>query len=691
MAKTKDYINREISWLSFNERVLQEAMDPSVPLLERLKFLGIFSSNLDEFFSVRVGTLQRMLDAGVKSRAMVSGSPKKVMNEVHDIVIGLRDKFDTAFRQITSELENYNVYIVDETELSDEQQAFLKTYFDEKLRHRLVPIMIKDLPEFPYLRNQAIYLAVSMYRYSESQHVNYALIEVPADVLPRFIVLPDSDKGTCVIMLDDVIRFRLEGIFSTFDYGSIKAYTIKLTRDAELDFEDDVTKSFFEKVSESLKARERGEPVRFVYDQEMPGDLLEFILGKLHLVGFDNIVSGGRYHNARDFMNFPAVGPETLVYKKDKPLLHRDLIRHKSMFNAIKERDILLHYPYQSFGHYIDLLREAAIDPNVVSIKTTLYRVARSSNVGNALINAVKNGKEVTVVIELQARFDEERNMYWTRKLEEAGAKIIDGVPNLKVHSKLCHITRLEGGELVHYSCIGTGNFNEDTAKVYCDHTLMTANKDLTNEVERIFNFFNCNYKRFVYKHLLVSPMHMRRKLLAMIDKERKNAMAGRPAYIYAKMNSLVDSQLIRKLYDAGMEGVKIKLIIRGICSLVPGVKGLSENIEVISIVDKYLEHSRILIFCNGGNEKYYISSADWMVRNLDRRIEVAAPIYDHDLQQELKEYMELQFRDNMKARVINEPQDNKYRKRAGNELCRAQVDIYRFLEGKLRDVEVNR
>ena len=691
MARTKDYVNREISWLAFNERVLQEAMDPAVPLLERLKFLGIFSSNQDEFFSVRVGTLKRMLDAGVKSKAMVGGSPKKVMKDVHDIVIRLRDNFDTVFQQIRKELERYSVYIVDGTELNMEQQSFLKTYFNDKVRPRLVPIMIKDLPEFPYLRNQAIYLAIAMYRYSEPQHFNYALIEVPADVLPRFIVLPDPENGTCVMMLDDVIRFGLADIFSTFDYESIKAYTIKLTRDAELDFDDDVTKSFFEKVSESLKAREKGEPVRFVYDREIPEDLLDFILTRLHISGFDNLVSGGRYHNARDFMNFPAVGPDTLMYRKDIPLAHKDLMRHKSMFSAIKEKDILLHYPYQSFGYHIDLLREAAIDPSVISIKTTLYRVAKTSNVVNALINAVKNGKEVTVVIELQARFDEELNMYWTRKLEEAGARIIDGVPNLKVHSKLCHITRQEGDDLVHYSCIGTGNFNEDTAKVYCDHTLMTANKNLTNEVEHLFDFFRYNYKSFIYNHLLVSPMHMRRKLLRMIDNERKNAIAGKPAYIYAKMNSLVDSQMIRKLYDASREGVKIRLIIRGICSLVPGVKGLSENIEVISIVDKYLEHSRILIFSNAGDEKYYISSADWMVRNLDRRIEVAVPIYDHDLQQELRHYMELQFRDNTKARVINEQQDNTYRKGNEGSVYRSQLDIYGFLKDKLGDAGVNR
>lgn len=691
MAKSKDYVNRELSWLSFNERVLQEAMDTTVPLLERLKFLGIFSSNQDEFFSVRVGTLQRMLDAGIKSKAMVGGSPKKVMAEVHDVVLRLRDKFDAVFSEIRQELEACNIFIVDDTELNEEQQAFLRAYFNEKVRRRLVPIMVKDLPEFPYLKNQAIYLAVAMYKYSDPQQYNYALIEIPADILPRFVVLPDAGDKKCIMMLDDIIRWGLADIFPTFDFESIKAYTIKLTRDAEMDFDDDVTKSFFEKVSESLKAREKGEAVRFVYDREMPEDLLEFILSQLHIAGCENIVPGGKYHNARDFINFPAVGPESLTYRKDIPLAHKDLIRHKSTFNAIREKDILLHYPYQSFGHYIDLLREAAIDPHVKSIKVTIYRVAKQSSVINALINAVKNGKEVTAVIELQARFDEELNMYWTKKLEEAGARIIDGVPNLKVHSKLCHITRQEGNELVHYSCIGTGNFNEDTARVYCDHTLMTANKNLTHEVDNLFDFFRNNYKSFTYNHLLVSPLNMRRKLARLINNERKNALAGKPAYIHAKMNSLVDVQIIKKLYEASKDGVKVKLIIRGICSIVPGVEGLSENIEAISIVDKYLEHSRIFIFCNGGEEKYYLSSADWMARNLDRRIEVAVPIYDLDLQRELKEYMDMQFRDNTKARIINRSQDNAYRSGAEEKIYRAQTDTYRFLEYQVGNPEVDR
>ena len=683
--EVNEYVNREISWLSFNARVLQEAKDPTVPLLERLKFLGIFSSNLDEFFSVRVGTLQRMIDAGVKSKAVVGVSPKKVMKQVHSNVLDLRDEFDKVFADLTKELEAHNIFIVDETQLDDKQKAFLKVYFQEKVRPRLIPVMLKDIPDFPYLKNQVLYLVIDVRKKWDPQRSKFALIEVPADVLPRYINLPDSDGRKCVIMLDDVIRFGLDDIFSTFDYDSIGAYTIKLTRDAELDIDDDVTKSFFEKVSESLEERKKGQPVRFVYDREMPYYLLDFTLKRLDIQNFENLVPGGKYHNAKDFMGFPEIGPASAYYEKKQPLPHKDLRSHKSMLAAIKEKDILLHYPYQSFDYFIDLLREAAIDPNVTSIKVTLYRVARNSNVINALINAIKNGKTVTVVIELQARFDEESNIYWTQKLEHEGAKIIDGVPGLKVHSKLCHITRKEGNDIVHYSCIGTGNFNESTAKLYCDHMLMTRDPGITYEVDKIFDFFDHNYKVYNYEHLVVAPLQMRSKFEKLIDTEIKNANDGKPAYIHAKMNSLVDSDMINKLYEASKAGVKVKLVVRGICSLVPGVEGLSENIDVISIVDKYLEHSRIFIFCNDEDEKYFISSADWMVRNLDRRVEVATPIYDMALKKELREYMDIQFADNAKARIINETQDNEYF-RNEHELCRAQECTYTFLEKQLQN-----
>jgi polyphosphate kinase len=443
-------------------------------------------------------------------------------------------------------------------------------------------------------------------------------------------------------------------------------------------------KSFFEKISEGLKQRERGEPVRFVYDREMPEDLLNIILDGLKMKNLENIVPGGRYHNARDFMNFPDVGDSSLLYEKNKPIRHPDLPVNRSILEVIRSKDVMLCYPYHSFDHMIDLLREAAIDPNVTTIKMTLYRVAKNSNVVNALINAVKNGKSVTVVIELQARFDEMANIFWTQKLEEAGATIIDGVPGLKVHAKLCKITRMENDIPVTYACIGTGNFNESTAHVYSDHALLTSNQAITREVKDLFDFFEHTYKHISYDHLIVAPHFMRNKIYRLINTEIRNSKAGKQAYMYLKMNNLVDRRMIEKLYEASQAGVKVRMVTRGIGSLVPGVKGLSENIEVTSIVDKYLEHSRVFIFCNDGDEKYFISSADWMVRNLDRRVEVAVPVYDRSIQEELKQFMEIQFADNTKARIINKEQDNKYVKRKrSSKIRRAQDDLYKLFSNK--------
>lgn len=683
-TKVKKFVNRELSWLSFNERVLQEAADPSLPLLERLKFLGIFSSNQDEFFSVRVSSVQRMIDANVTSSEIFGDPPKKTMKLILKKVIELRDKFDEIFKDVRNKLEEANIYIVNEKNLTATQEIFVHDYFISKVRSRLVPIMFKELKKFPYLKNQAIYLAVDMKKHDDPQSSNYALIEVPVDLLSRYVILPSEDKNNYIILLDDVIRFGLKNIFSIFDYDSINAYTIKITRDAELDIDDDVTKSFFEKMSDGLKQREKGKPVRFVYDMEISKGLLNTILEGLKLKDFENIVPGGRYHNARDFVNFPHVGDASLVLKKDKPIMHPNLAENKSVIDVVRNKDIMLCYPYHSFNHFIDLLREAAIDPSVKAIKMTLYRVAKYSNVVNALVNARKNGKKVTVLIELQARFDEKANIYWTQKLEEAGATIINGVPGLKVHSKLCLIIRKENNILKNYACIGTGNFNESTAYIYSDHLLLTSNQAITKEVAHVFDFLESNYKHINYDHLLVAPHYMRNKLYGLINTEIKNAKAGKKAYIYLKMNNLVDRKMIEKLYQASKAEVKINIIVRSICSLVPGIEGLSENIEIISIVDKYLEHSRIFIFANGGNEKYYISSADWMIRNLDKRIEVAVPIYDKDIQQELKTFIEIQLKDNVKARIIDKDQKNKYvDKGLENEIRRAQVDLYNFFAYK--------
>ncbi len=680
----KKYISREISWLSFNDRVLQEAADPKVPLMERFKFLGIYSSNLDEFYSVRVGTLRRVIKEKIKVKAELGANPTALLNKIQKIVLEQRDKFDDIFTRLKKDLENQKIFIIDEMQLNQEQQEFVKTYLEQEVRPRLVPIMVNEHSPFPYLKNRIIYLAVYMIHRQVPVEKKFALIEVTADILPRFVKLPPIEDRKFIIMLDDIIRFGLRDIFAIFDFDDISAYTIKLTRDAEITIDDDVTISFFEKISKSIKQRKMGLPVRFVYDREMPEDLLEFILEKNNLKKFENLNPGGRYHNARDFVNFPNVGSSRLEYPKIQPLLHPNIGTYRSILQAIKDQDLLLHYPYQSFHHFIDLLREAAIDPNVISIKITLYRVAQKSNVVNSLINASQNGKSVTVVMELQARFDEEANIYWTKKLEEADIHLIDGVPGLKVHSKLCLITRMENGKKVHYGSVGTGNFNESTARVYSDHTLFTSDKRITGELVRVFEFLEKTYKSFSYKHLLVSPFYMRKRLLKMIKNETRNARAGKEAYIYLKLNSLVDQEMIKKLYRASQAGVKIRMIVRGICSLVPGIKDVSENIEVISIVDKYLEHSRILIFANDGDEKIYLSSADWMVRNLDNRVEVAVPVYHPEIQKEIKQFLEIQFQDTVKARIINQNQDNTYKKGTGT--YQAQNDIYHSLDRKPGD-----
>jgi len=678
--KIGKFVNREISWLSFNDRVLQEAADASVPLIERLKFLGIYSSNLDEFFSVRVGTLHRMVSANLKAKQILGGTPKEILRAIHGIVLTQRDKFDTIFTALQSQLALEKIHVLNERELNPAQERWVRRYFLQEVRPRLVPIMLNSLPAFPYLKNVVIYLAVRLCRQADPSTARYALIEVPTKVLPRFVILPREGDNHYIIMLDDVIRHGLKDIFAIFECDTFAAYTIKLTRDAEFDIDDDVTKSFFEKISSSIRQRELGQPVRFVYDREMPADLLSFILKRAALKGFENVISGGRYHNAKDFMSFPNVGGKNLVEPQRPPLLHRDIVRHRSIFSAIRERDILLHFPYHSFDHIIDLLREAAIDPRVKSIKMTLYRAARESNVVNALLNALRNGKQVSVVIELRARFDEKANIRWTKKLEEERARIIEGVPDLKVHSKLCLITRIEDGQPVHYANLATGNFNESTARIYSDHSLLTANPGITREVAKVFKFFEKNYETATYRHLIVSPFFMRSRLSKLLANEIKNARRGKPAYLLAKMNSLVDREMIEKLYNASQAGVKIRMVVRGICSLIPGVKGLSENIEVTSIVDRYLEHSRIFIFCNGGAERTYISSADWMIRNLDNRVEVTTPILDPDLQRELHEFFAIQLRDNTKARNITSAQDNSYRGAGVEPAFRAQEEIYNFL-----------
>jgi polyphosphate kinase len=655
------FINRELSWLSFNARVLQEASDPSVPLVERIKFLGIFSNNMDEFFKVRVATIRRMIDLKMDSRKTLGEKPKKLLHQVQDKVIELQSKSLQTYYGILVELEHEKIYIVDETHLSPEQEQFVVTYFQDKVLSAISPIMFSNFDKFPYLEDRAIYLATKLTR--ANKEIEYAIVDIPTSVLPRFIQLPAIGDRKYIILLDDIIRFNIREVFAIFKYEKYETYTIKLTRDAELDMDNDLTKSFLEKISKSVTRRRTGQPVRFVFDKDIPKDLLKYLTKQLDFTDDDNLIPGGRYHNFNDFMNFPNVGSHALEYASSPPCPHPHIRLGKSLLKAIDDQDILLHFPYQKFTDYINLLREAAIDPDVTKIKTTLYRIAKNSRVISSLMNAVQNGKEVLVIIELQARFDENANIYWARRLEEIGAKVLFGIPGLKIHSKLTLITRKTDKRIRYYSVIGTGNFHEGNAAAYTDVSLLTSDQRIGREVEKLFDYFENPYRYPAFNHLLVAPQFMRRKIYALIDEEIRNARAGKEAWILLKINNLVDSDVIRKLYQASQAGVTVRMVVRGICSLVPGVPGLSENIKAVSIVGRYLEHSRILVTCNGGNERYYISSADWMSRNLNARIEVAAPVYDPNLQKELKFIIETQLQDNVKARIINAEQDNRYKR----------------------------
>ena len=694
--KTKNtYVNRELSWLKFNARVLQEAADEKVPLLERLRFAGIFSNNLDEFFKVRYATVKRVA-MNESSDKELGVHAKELLEEITKEVIQLQDESLSIINTITEELEKEQIFIVNEKTLLPEHEAFVNTYFYDKVRPALFTIILNDLEKFPQLKDDEAYLAVKMtLREDEKasgvqkffsskaykEKIQYALIELPT-TLNRFIELPQVDDKHYIIMLDDVIRFCLHLIFSIFNYESLSANMIKITRDAELDIDDDLSKSFVEKISSSVEDRRKGAPVRFVYDKTIDKDTLHFLIEKMGIVNTDSVIPGGRYHNRRDYMSFPSLGRTDLTYAPIHPLPVKGLTSEESLLKKIAEKDYLQFTPYHTFSNIIWFLREAALDPKVKSVKITIYRLAKNSQVVNSLINAVKNGKKVTVQIELQARFDEESNIRYAEQLKAEGVKLIFGVRGLKVHSKICVIEREEGKGIKRYGFISTGNFNESTAKVYTDYTLFTANQDILKEVNKVFNFFETNYNIQKYKHLIVSPHYTKKILKQLIEEEIKNAKAGKEAYIKLKMNNITSYKMIDKLYEASRAGVKIQMIVRGICCLVPGIEGMSENIEVISIVDKFLEHPRLFIFGNNGNPKVYISSADWMTRNISFRVEVGCPIYDETIKQELIDTFEISWADNVKARVIDQAQDNHYRPHT-LPAQRSQVALYEYYQQK--------
>ncbi len=681
MAKKKQFINREISWLHFNERVLQEAMDENNPIIERLKFLGIFSNNRDEFFRVRVATLKRIVQVNKHGEKSLKNNPEKVLKEILDIVQEQEFKFNQTFFRIQKELKKEKIIFLDEAHLDEKRGKFVRQYFHDKVRPFLFPIMLKSLNSPDYLRDNAIYLAVELKDSTGKKENDYALVLVPAKNVSRFVMLPSKGDEKYVMFLDDMMRFAMIEIFQPFGFDSLKAYTIKFTRDAELDIDNDISKSFLELMTDSIKKRKKGAPVRFVYDNEIPEVLLKRLIRKLNITQTDNLRGGGKYHNFKDFMGFPKVGASNLNNPKTLALSHPLLKKGSSILSAIRKQDILLHFPYQSFQYIVDLLREASIDPKVRAIKMTFYRAARDSNVINSLINAARNGKNVTVFLEIQARFDEEANIYWTGKLKEEGVKIIKTLPGYKVHSKLLLIRRKEQGENIYYANLSTGNFNESTANVYSDDSLLTANQEIAREVNKLFHLFESPYNPPRFKHLLVSPYYMRNFFMKLINNEIRNAKAGKEAWIIIKLNNIVDEKITRKLYTASKAGVKISIICRGICVLVPGIKGLSENISVISVVDKYLEHSRLFVFANDGIPKYYISSADWMVRNFNHRFEAAIPVYDNALQEEIMDILQIQLNDNVKARLVNVEPNNGYRKTNSETSIRSQIKIYEYLK----------
>nr|WP_299345089.1 polyphosphate kinase 1 [Allomuricauda sp.] len=691
MIKVKnEYINREISWLHFNSRVLQESEDKNVPLIDRLRFLGIFSNNLDEFFKVRYATVKRIVDAGKKGKSVLGGEKAKdLLEEITKIVIQQQAQSQEILFQIEEELKAENIFILDETEITEGQAEFVKEYFFKKVNQQLMTIILNDLTEFPLLKDTAAYLAVKMVmnnaEFNGSSGKNrYALIEIPKGI-DRFVVLPKEGDKNYIILLDDLIRYCLDSVFTMFEYESISAHMIKITRDAELDIDNDLTKSFIEKISSSVEGRKISDPVRFVYDKSIDKDTLQFLKEKMNIIDTDSVIPGGRYHNRRDYMGFPSLGRTDLMYEKIEPLPVKGFSMIGSLLELIAKKDYLIYTPYHTFAYVTKFLREAALDPKVRTIKITVYRLAKDSQIASALVNAVKNGKQVTVQIELQARFDEQANINYANQLKEEGVNLIFGVPGLKVHSKICLVEREEAEGIRRYGFVSTGNFNESTAKIYTDYTLFTAHDGILKEMNRVFEFFETNYKVNKYKHLVVSPHYTKVTFNKLIDDEIKNAKMGREAYIKIKMNSLTSYKMVDKLYEASRAGVKVQLIIRGVCCLIPGVEDMSENIEAISVVDKFLEHPRLFIFGNDGDPNIYISSADWMTRNLDFRVEVGCPIYDPDIKQELLDTFEISWQDNMKARIFSEKQDNAYRVRhEGDPQIRSQFALYDYYQNKL-------
>ena len=670
-------VHRDLSWLSFNYRVLQEAKDPAVPLLERLKFLAIYSSNLDEFFRVRVANVRNLKKVGKKTKAALDFDPGELLREILRTVNRQQEEFSAIFEdQIVPELRRHNIFILRRLDLSETQRAFAENYFNDNLLPYVMPVLLVKKRIRPFLANAHLYLAVHLRdRKKPLNESEYAIVKIPSDLLPRFIQLPSEGNRHDLILLDDVVRHNVSLLFP--GYNIIDTYSIKLTRDAELYIDDEFSGDLMTKIKSSLQKRQVGPPSRFVFDREIPPEMLAYLQDTFEL-GKNEMLPEGRYHNNFDFFRFPDFDLAHLKYKQLPPLPHPELSFTEDIFQTIREKDRLLYVPFQSYDPVIDFFEKSAVDPLVTHIKVIQYRVAKNSRILKSLMKAVQHGKQVSVFVEIKARFDEAANLEWGEKLEKAGVRVFYSFPGLKVHSKAALVRRMENGKTQMYAYMATGNFHEETAKVYSDFGLFTIDQRITSEVGQVFRILeNIQSDQIEFKHLLVGKNNLRQGYYKLIDREIAAAKKKLPAEMIIKMNSLEDKEMIKKLYTASRAGVKIKLIVRGICCLVSGIKGKSENIEIISIVDRFLEHARVMIFHNGGNEEVYLSSADWMERNLSYRIETSFPVYDPDLKKEIIELMHLQLSDNVRARIIDRFNMNEYRRIAGDIPVRSQIETY--------------
>lgn len=669
-----DYIDRDLSWMYFNRRILQEATRENVPLLERLGFLGIYSNNLDEFFRVRMATLSRIAECEDKSLRTESEHARKLIKRINRLNAVYAKEYEEALAGVRSRLRDEHIFLLNENELDEEQQRYVRRFFRQRLSGFVSPVWITAARQLTEETDDSIYLAVKMNTEGRKAG-DYALIELPVQVSGRFVRLPDRDGNKYLMYLDDVIRYCLPFIFGGLGYTHFEAYAFKFTKDAEMEIGNDLRTGVLQKISKGVKSRRKGDALRVIYDQDMPAALHKRVMNLLNLDKLDTVQAGGRYHNHKDLMAFPDCGRDDLKYPVWKPIVRPETNSSRdSVLRMVQEGDRFIHVPYHSFDYYIRLLQEAAIHKEVKSIKTTLYRLAKDSKVVKALICAARNGKKVTVVIELLARFDEASNINWSKKMQDAGVHVIFGVENLKVHSKITHIGMRNGSDI---ACVSTGNFHEGNARVYTDYMLMTAAKNIVKDVNAVFTFIEKPYMPVTFKELLVSPNEMKKKFVRLINNEIKNRQQGKPAYIKVKINHITEPEMVRKLYEASENGVRVDLLVRGNCSLVTGIPGKSDNIRICGIIDRYLEHSRIFIFANGGEKKCFIGSADWMPRNLDNRIEVVTPVYDAKIKEDLEKVIDYGLRDTMQGRIVDGTGENRPWTTEDGEAFRSQEQLY--------------